>query len=471
MSRFEEWAELPHHHVVKLRRDNDSSNKCFLLNPTTKLLRSFDAKSSVFSVALGDLREIPTALPYSPFDQHVYVAAASKSYWLAAEAVLSFDYSYETFSYVDFPPLPYIGCDIQHVLVKLHDGLLGVVCFWRRGSDVSFDEECPGYYYELWAWKEGDNGRLLLLKGISESKETQSVMLVYDWTTKECFDPHPRLYVYDLCTIPITPVLSYVETTELLIQGEHLGSQSQLFPSLTLPRRLTLSRRIQILGLNENGPVVQDKDYEYEEIPDEQYKDWNMDGFRVVKEYHPSQNIYVFKHDYKPCMHPLIRKRGYDYGPATCDINFIYIDLLKLKVDGDTQGKQLICSQGMIGNEKETPIPIEKSGKDVIGFFSKAGQVRNVKFSTDEDENIEESSTPKVVCTLNFYDAVPVPMARALSGRPAFGQALVVVKKLVESESRARVSVTETPRRTIHLERLPSCVSKSDFFEILLSYA
>ncbi|KAL6524803.1 hypothetical protein OROMI_030396 [Orobanche minor] len=209
MSRFEEWAELPHHHVVKLRRDNgseitasscggllffkDSSNKCFLLNPTFKLLRSLDAKSSVFSVALG-------------YD--------SKS----DDYKMMFD----------------------------------VVCLCG-GADQPF-----GLI----------DGRLLLLKGISESKEAQSVMLVYDWDTKE---------------------------------------------------------------LNENGHVVQDKDYEYEEIPYEQYKDWNIDGFCVVKEYHPSQNIYVFKHDYKPCMHPLIRKRGYDYGPATCDINFIYIDRLKLK--------------------------------------------------------------------------------------------------------------------------------------------
>ncbi|KAL6579572.1 hypothetical protein OROMI_009788 [Orobanche minor] len=127
--------------------------------------------------------------PRLPTDCSVYVAATGKSYWPVGNSVLSLDFSNNSFDCFHFPPLPYLYCVVYRVLVKLHDGLLGVVCYWIRGSNASLDEEYPGHYYELWAWREKEEewykifdpvclcggavdpigliyGRLLILKGV-----------------------------------------------------------------------------------------------------------------------------------------------------------------------------------------------------------------------------------------------------------------------------------------------------------------
>ncbi|KAI9113968.1 hypothetical protein K1719_015219 [Acacia pycnantha] len=80
-------------------------------------------------------------------------------------------------------------------------------------------------------------------------------------------------------------------------------------------------------------------------------------------------------------------------------------------------------------------IPLKATERDVYEFFSKAGKVRDVRLIMDRN-----SRRSKGVGYIEFYDAMPVPMAIALSGQLLLGQPVMVKpseaeKNLVQSNA------------------------------------
>ncbi|XP_058087263.1 uncharacterized protein LOC131234422 [Magnolia sinica] len=80
-------------------------------------------------------------------------------------------------------------------------------------------------------------------------------------------------------------------------------------------------------------------------------------------------------------------------------------------------------------------MPLKATEKDVYEFFSKAGKVRDVRLIMDRN-----SRRSKGVGYIEFYDAMSVPMAIALSGHQLFGQPVMVKpseaeKNLVQSSA------------------------------------
>ncbi|KAJ6735495.1 SPLICING FACTOR (PAD-1) putative-RELATED [Salix purpurea] len=78
-------------------------------------------------------------------------------------------------------------------------------------------------------------------------------------------------------------------------------------------------------------------------------------------------------------------------------------------------------------------MPLKVTERDVYEFFSKAGKVRDVRLIMDRN-----SRRSKGVGYVEFYDAMSVPMAIALSGQLLFGQPVMVKpseaeKNLVQS--------------------------------------
>eukprot|EP00262_Sarcandra_glabra_P017573 TRINITY_DN6052_c3_g1_i4.p1 TRINITY_DN6052_c3_g1~~TRINITY_DN6052_c3_g1_i4.p1 ORF type:complete len:501 (-),score=154.53 TRINITY_DN6052_c3_g1_i4:386-1888(-) len=78
-------------------------------------------------------------------------------------------------------------------------------------------------------------------------------------------------------------------------------------------------------------------------------------------------------------------------------------------------------------------MPLKANEKDVYEFFSKAGKVRDVRLIMDRN-----SRRSKGVGYIEFYDAMSVPMAIALSGHQLLGQPVMVKpseaeKNLVQS--------------------------------------
>ncbi|XP_048334754.1 uncharacterized protein LOC107425512 [Ziziphus jujuba] len=78
-------------------------------------------------------------------------------------------------------------------------------------------------------------------------------------------------------------------------------------------------------------------------------------------------------------------------------------------------------------------MPLKATERDVYEFFSKAGKVRDVRLIMDRN-----SRRSKGVGYIEFYDAMSVPMAIALSGQLLFGQPVMVKpseaeKNLVQS--------------------------------------
>lgn len=78
-------------------------------------------------------------------------------------------------------------------------------------------------------------------------------------------------------------------------------------------------------------------------------------------------------------------------------------------------------------------MPLKATERDVYEFFSQAGKVRDVRLIMDRN-----SRRSKGVGYIEFYDAMSVPMAIALSGRLLFGQPVMVKpseaeKNLVQS--------------------------------------
>ncbi|KAL7192524.1 hypothetical protein ACSBR2_024369 [Camellia fascicularis] len=66
-------------------------------------------------------------------------------------------------------------------------------------------------------------------------------------------------------------------------------------------------------------------------------------------------------------------------------------------------------------------MPLKATERDVYEFFSKAGKVRDVRLIMDRN-----SRRSKGVGYIEFYDAMSVPMAIALSGHLLFGQPVMV---------------------------------------------
>ncbi|TKY73880.1 RNA-binding protein 39 [Spatholobus suberectus] len=80
-------------------------------------------------------------------------------------------------------------------------------------------------------------------------------------------------------------------------------------------------------------------------------------------------------------------------------------------------------------------MPLKASERDVYEFFSKAGKVRDVRLIMDRN-----SRRSKGVGYIEFYDAMSVPMAIALSGQLLLGQPVMVKpseaeKNLVQSNA------------------------------------
>ncbi|KAI5315816.1 hypothetical protein L3X38_044992 [Prunus dulcis] len=78
-------------------------------------------------------------------------------------------------------------------------------------------------------------------------------------------------------------------------------------------------------------------------------------------------------------------------------------------------------------------ICLKADERDVYEFFSRAGKVRDVRLIMDRN-----SRGSKGVGYIEFYDAMSVPMAIALSGQPLLGQRMMVKpseaeKNLVQS--------------------------------------
>ncbi|ONH93340.1 hypothetical protein PRUPE_8G227100, partial [Prunus persica] len=78
-------------------------------------------------------------------------------------------------------------------------------------------------------------------------------------------------------------------------------------------------------------------------------------------------------------------------------------------------------------------ICLKADERDVYEFFSRAGKVRDVRLIMDRN-----SRRSKGVGYIEFYDAMYVPMAIALSGQPLLGQPVMVKpseaeKNLVQS--------------------------------------
>ncbi|KAH6796719.1 Splicing factor [Perilla frutescens var. hirtella] len=87
-------------------------------------------------------------------------------------------------------------------------------------------------------------------------------------------------------------------------------------------------------------------------------------------------------------------------------------------------------------------MPLKATERDVFEFFSQAGKVRDVKLIMDRN-----SRRSKGVGYIEFYDAMSVPMAIALSGHLFLGQPVMVKpseaeKNLVQSNTSAGGSVT-----------------------------
>ncbi|XP_077248687.1 uncharacterized protein LOC143888214 isoform X2 [Tasmannia lanceolata] len=86
-------------------------------------------------------------------------------------------------------------------------------------------------------------------------------------------------------------------------------------------------------------------------------------------------------------------------------------------------------------------MPLKANEKDVYEFFSKAGKVRDVRLIMDRN-----SRRSKGVGYIEFYDAMSVPMAIALSGHLLLGQPVMVKpseaeKNLVQSTASVGGSV------------------------------
>ncbi|KAM0949823.1 putative RNA recognition motif domain, splicing factor, RBM39, splicing factor RBM39, linker [Dioscorea sansibarensis] len=84
-------------------------------------------------------------------------------------------------------------------------------------------------------------------------------------------------------------------------------------------------------------------------------------------------------------------------------------------------------------------ICLKADERDVYEFFSRAGKVRDVRLIMDRN-----SRRSKGVGYIEFYDAMSVPMAIALSGQPLLGQPVMVKpseaeKNLVQSTAAAGV--------------------------------
>ncbi|KAJ8440956.1 hypothetical protein Cgig2_019985 [Carnegiea gigantea] len=87
-------------------------------------------------------------------------------------------------------------------------------------------------------------------------------------------------------------------------------------------------------------------------------------------------------------------------------------------------------------------MPLKATERDVYEFFSKAGKVRDVRLIMDRN-----SRRSKGVGYIEFYDAMSVPMAIALSGQLLLGQPVMVKpseaeKNLVQSTATTGSSVT-----------------------------
>ncbi|KAK2391069.1 RNA-binding protein [Trifolium repens] len=90
-------------------------------------------------------------------------------------------------------------------------------------------------------------------------------------------------------------------------------------------------------------------------------------------------------------------------------------------------------------------MPLKATERDVYEFFSKAGKVRDVRLIMDRN-----SRRSKGVGYIEFYDAMSVPMAIALSGQLLLGQPVMVKpseaeKNLVQSNTTAGVAGVTGP--------------------------
>ncbi|KAI8017643.1 RNA-binding protein 39 [Camellia lanceoleosa] len=101
-------------------------------------------------------------------------------------------------------------------------------------------------------------------------------------------------------------------------------------------------------------------------------------------------------------------------------------------------------------------MPLKATERDVYEFFSKAGKVRDVRLIMDRN-----SRRSKGVGYIEFYDAMSVPMAIALSGHLLFGQPVMVKpseaeKNLVQTNASGGGSVIFEAFGPVELVQLPT---------------
>lgn len=104
-------------------------------------------------------------------------------------------------------------------------------------------------------------------------------------------------------------------------------------------------------------------------------------------------------------------------------------ELLEPEVDPERDQRTVFAYQ----------MPLKATERDVYEFFSKAGKVRDVRLIMDRN-----SRRSKGVGYIEFYDAMSVPMAIALSGHQLLGQPVMVKpseaeKNLVQSNTSGAV--------------------------------
>ncbi|XP_010912455.1 uncharacterized protein [Elaeis guineensis] len=111
-------------------------------------------------------------------------------------------------------------------------------------------------------------------------------------------------------------------------------------------------------------------------------------------------------------------------------------------------------------------MPLKAAERDVYEFFSKAGKVRDVRLIMDRN-----SRRSKGVGYIEFYDAMSVPMAIALSGQLLLGQPVMVKpseaeKNLVQSNSTGMGVVGAAAARKIYVGNLPLSITEDQLRQV-----
>ncbi|XP_008784182.2 RNA-binding protein 39-like [Phoenix dactylifera] len=115
-------------------------------------------------------------------------------------------------------------------------------------------------------------------------------------------------------------------------------------------------------------------------------------------------------------------------------------------------------------------MPLKATERDAYEFFSKAGKVRDVRLIMDRNSD-RNSRRSKGVGYIEFYDAMSVPMAIALSGQLLLGQPVMVKpseaeKNLVQSNSTGTGVTGAAAARKIYVGNLPLNITEDQLRQV-----